>query len=144
MDPNVLISAAISGKGVPRELLNRWKLGKFDLIVSAEVLFELQEVLDRTKFRRYLTETEAIQCVLWIHDGAVEVSEELPVELVSGTTGDLDDDYLVGVALLGDADVIVSGDRHLLNLVAIRDRLGNVIARVLSPMQFLEELSQSG
>ncbi len=143
-DPNVLISAAISPRGAPRELLNRWERGEFELIVSAEVLFELQEVLARPKFRQYLTESEAIGHVLRIHDGASEVSEELPRDVVRGVTGDPDDDYLAGVAFRGRADVIVSGDRHLLDLGTIRDGLGNVLARVLTPREFLKELEGAG
>ena len=54
-DPNVLVSAMISAKGPPRELLHRWAGGSFELVVSAEILFELQEVLTRPKFRRYVT-----------------------------------------------------------------------------------------
>lgn len=143
-DPNVLVSAAISRRGAPRELLDRWERDEFELIVSAEVLFELKEVLARPKFRRYLTEAEAIGYVLRIYDGASEVSEELPEDVVRGVTGDPDDDYLVGVAFRGRADVIVSGDRHLLDLGAIRDGLGNVLARVLTPREFLEELEAAG
>lgn len=125
-------------------MLDRWERDEFELIVSAEVLFELKEVLARPKFRRYLTEAEAIGYVLRIYDGASEVSEELPEDVVRGVTGDPDDDYLVGVAFRGRADVIVSGDRHLLDLGAIRDGLGNVLARVLTPREFLEELEAAG
>lgn len=110
------------------------------MVVSAEVLFELQEVLARPKFRSYLTEVEAIDHVLRIHDGASEVSGELPQEVVKGVTFDPDDDYLAGVAFRGGADIIVSGDQHLLDLGTIRDGLGNVLARVLAPREFLEEL----
>ena len=55
LDPNVLVSAAISGRGVPAEILRRWEDGEFELVVSAEILFELSEVLRRPSFRRYLT-----------------------------------------------------------------------------------------
>lgn len=143
-DPNVLVSAAISRRGAPRELMQRWERGEFELVVSAEVLFELQEVLARPKFRRYLTEAEAIGHVLRIHDGAAEVASELPRDAVRGVTGDPDDDYLAGVAFWGGAEIIVSGDRHLLDLGAIRDGLGNVLARVLTPREFLEELKRTG
>jgi putative PIN family toxin of toxin-antitoxin system len=142
-DPNVLVSAAISRRGTPRDLLNRWERGEFELIFSAEVLFELQEVLVRPKFRRYLTEAEAIGHVLRIHDGATEISEKLLRDIVRGVTGDPDDDYLVGVAFHGRADVIVSGDRHLLDLGTIRDGVGNVLARVLTPREFMEELDRA-
>ena len=142
LNPNVLVSAAISEQGAPAELLRRSELGKFELVVSAEVLFELQEVLRRPKFRRYLTETEAIEYVLRIHDGASDVSEELPREIVRGVTADPGDDYLAGVAYYGEAGVIVSGDRHLLDLPdrAIKYGMGDLAARILTPREFLDEL----
>ena len=142
LNPNVLVSAAISEQGAPAELLRRSELGEFELVVSAEVLFELQEVLRRPKFRRYLTETEAIEYVLRIHDRATDVSEEMSQDVVQGVTEDPRDDYLAGVAVLGKARIIVSGDKHLLDLPnrAIKDGVGGILARILTPREFLEEL----
>ena len=53
--PNVIVSATISAKGPPKKLLHRWAGGAFELVVSSEILFELQEVLTRPKFRRFVT-----------------------------------------------------------------------------------------
>lgn len=53
--PNVIVSATISAKGPPRKLLHLWAGGAFELVVSSEILFELQEVLTRPKFRRFVT-----------------------------------------------------------------------------------------
>jgi predicted nucleic acid-binding protein len=80
--------------------------------------------------------------VLRLHDGAAEVSEELPKDVVRGVTRDPDDDYIAGVAYQGGADVIVSGDKDLLDLPdrAIKDAMGGVLARILSPREFLEDL----
>lgn len=60
LDPNVLVSAAISDRGIPAELIRRSERGEFELVTSAEVLMELLEVLRRPKFRRYITEDEAV------------------------------------------------------------------------------------
>ena len=139
-DPNVLVSAMISAKGPPRELLHRWAGGSFELVVSAEILFELQEVLTRPKFRRYVTLDQVSDYVLWLHDHAAEVTEELPWDVVQGVTADPDDDYIAGVAYLGQANLIVSGDPHLTNLDSIRRGDGGLIACVLTPRAFLDEL----
>lgn len=91
-DPNVLISARISSKGAPRELLHRWIAGDFEMVASPEVLFELQEVLIRPKFRRYLSYADALEYVLWIHDMA-DVSEEVRPDVLQGAVPtDPDDD----------------------------------------------------
>ena len=139
-DPNVLVSAMISAKGPPRELLHRWAGGSFELVVSAEILFELQEVLTRPKFRRYVTLDQVSDYVLWLHDHAAEVTEELPWDVVQGVTADPDNDYIAGVAYLGQANLIVSGDPHLTDLDSIRRGDGGLIARVLTPRAFLDEL----
>lgn len=91
-DPNILVSATISAKGPPRELLHRWFGGAFELVISAEILFELQEVLTRPKFRRYVTLDQISDYVLWLHDLAAEVTEELPWDVVRGVSADPDDD----------------------------------------------------
>lgn len=125
--------------------MRRSERGEFDLVTSAEVLMELLEVLRRPKFRRYITEDEAVDFALRIHDGSADVSEEMPKEVVMGVTSDPDDDYLAGVAVRGQAGIIVSGDRHLLELPdrRIADGLGNTLARILSPREFLGELGHS-
>lgn len=96
-------------------------------------------MLARPKFRRYLTYVEVLEYVMWIHDRA-EVSGELPESVVRGVTADPDDDYLTGVVAFGGTGVLVSGDPHLLDLEAVRDGEGRVIARVLTPREFLDEL----
>ncbi len=127
-------------------MVRRSERGEFELVTSAEVLMELLEVLRRPKFRRYITEDEAVDFALRIHDGSADVSEELPQEVVKGVTSDPDDDYLVGVAVRGEAGVIVSGDRHLLELPdrRIADGVGNTLARVLTPREFLNNLQPPG
>lgn len=146
LDPNVLVSAAISDRGIPADLLRRSERGEFELVTSAEVLMELLEVLRRPKFRRYLTEDEAVDFTIRVHDGSADVSEELPKDVVMGVTADPDDDYLAGVAVRGEAGVIVSGDRHLLELPdrRIADGVGNTLARILTPREFLDELERQG
>lgn len=111
------------------------------MVASPEVLFELQEVLSRPKFRRYLTYVAVLEYVLWVHDMS-DVTEGVPTEVARGATPDPDDDYLAGVAYPGEARVIVSGDRHLLDLPnrAIKDGVGGLLARILTPREFLDEL----
>jgi hypothetical protein len=44
VDPNVLVSAALSKRRAPWELVRLWREGAFELVVSHDVLFELQSV----------------------------------------------------------------------------------------------------
>lgn len=84
--------------------------------------------------------TLAHNFLLLLYDDAVEISEGLPENTVAGVTPDPGDDYLAGVALKGRADVLVSGDRHLLDK-RIFDGTGTVV-RILTPREFLEELDR--
>lgn len=119
--------------------------GDFDLVVSPRLLYELQTVLAREKFRRYLTHEEATEYVSWLHHEA-EVLEESAESFVVGATPDPDDDYLIGLAARRGVSYLVSGDRHLLGLPdrVVKNAEGGVLARVLTPREFLEELERAG
>jgi putative PIN family toxin of toxin-antitoxin system len=146
LDPGILISAAISEKGAPWDVLRRWIAGEFDLVVSSRLLYELQTVLAREKFRRYFTYDEATEYVSWLHHEA-EVVRDPPEMVVRGVVeADPDDEYLVGLAgALGGGDsYLVSVDRHLLDLPerAVKDGEGRTLARILTPGEFLRQIEQ--
>lgn len=113
VDPGVLVSALISSKGSPAQLVLAWRGGAFELVVSSLLLDELREVLVRPKFRRYF-EPEDIEEYLALLGQAETVDDPTgPIERVSA---DRDDDYLVALAEKAKVEIIVSGDRHLLEL----------------------------
>jgi putative PIN family toxin of toxin-antitoxin system len=100
------------------------------MIVCPALLAELEEVLLRPKFRRYLTMEQAHIYVTL----AGKVGEHHPDPIMSpGLTPDPDDDYLVAVALAANADYLVSGDPHLTTLSGLP-------VPVLNPRTFLELL----
>jgi uncharacterized protein len=131
VDPNVLVSAAISTRGKPRELLVAWYSGSFEMVVSYDLLYELEAVLLLDKFRSKLTVSDVLEYVLWIRERSNFV-EESPV--VAEVSPDPDDNYLYALALaLMVSDFLASGDPHLLDL-----RGGPV--RVVTPREFLEQI----
>lgn len=119
---------------------------EFDLIVSPQLLHELQTVLAREKFRRHLAYEEAVEYVSWLHHGA-EIVQDPAGSIVRGVVdADPDDEYLVGLAgMLEGVSYLVSVDRHLLDLPdkVIKDGEGHGLARILSPAEFLTELNQT-
>ena len=133
LDPNVLVSAAISPAGPPRQILTAWIDERFELIASPALLHELAEVLARPKFQRFITAAVATELIDGLATDAVTVADspELP-----GVAPDPDDDYLVALARVAGADYLVSGDRHLLGLT-------DPDPPVLSPRQFLDLLDAS-
>jgi putative PIN family toxin of toxin-antitoxin system len=123
----VLVSAAIS-RGLPRELVLLWHEGAFELVVSYDLLYELEVVLLREKFRRYLSEGEALEYILWLRESATLAHEG---DVVRPVSPDPDDDYLIALARSSSVDYLVSGDPHL-------TRLEDPRPPVLTPRAFLE------
>jgi uncharacterized protein len=130
LDPNVLISARLSPNGTPGRLLTAWIDGQFELVVSPKLLAELAGVLDRPKFRRWLTAEEACEYVGRLRTGAILIDDPSKVTL---STPDPDDDYLVALAQKANADCLVSGDGDLTGLAEPQPS-------VLTPRAFLESL----
>jgi putative PIN family toxin of toxin-antitoxin system len=58
LDPGVLVSAVLGSTGAPAEVLDRWRDGEFDMIVSPALLGELEKVLSRPKFHQAAREEE--------------------------------------------------------------------------------------
>jgi len=113
VDPNVLISAAISPDGTTATILTALGSGRFELIVNEAVLDELNAVLARDEFRRWMTLEEAREFVASIRVSAITVSEVAPAEI---RAPDGRDQYLVDLTTSSACDVLVSGDPHLLGL----------------------------
>ena len=112
-DVGVIVSGLLSGNGPPGRLLDRWRDGVFDLIVSPLWLAELARVLERPKIARYLEPGDADELLSAIRLQA-ERLDDPPAQ--RGLTPDPGDDYLVSLARAAGADYLVSGDAHLIGL----------------------------
>lgn len=115
LDPGVLVAALLSPQGSPAKLLISWLEGRFDLVVSPQLLAELGRVLARPKIQRYVVVEEAERFLELLARGGVFVSDPAPER---GLTPDPGDDYLVALARATRARYLVSGDRHLTKLRA--------------------------
>ena len=114
LDVNVLVSAVIRRSGVPAAILNTWRAGQFELVVSNLLLAELRDVLARPHIARFATRAETEELVAALELSGTLVGDPPPSERL--VPGDPDDDYLVALARAGRAQVIVTGDVHLLEL----------------------------
>ena len=130
LDPGVLVSAAISPQGAPRELLRLWLEGEFELMISPKLLGELESVLKYDKFRKYLSLGEVEEYPGLFQNSALRVDDP---PAVSGLTPDPGDDHLVNLARSCDAHFLISGDPHLVELDDPR-------FPVLTPRAFLKWL----
>jgi hypothetical protein len=131
LDPNVIISGLLSPTGNAAHLLRAWEGGEFELIVSAALLNELERALGYPKLRRHISEEEADRVVQWLRESATVAQDpDAPPAVQSADTAD---DYLIALAASRHA-ILVSGDRHLLDLA---DQIP-----VLEPARFRERLSE--
>jgi uncharacterized protein len=132
VDPNVIISGALSRRGAPADVLRSLGTGDFELIASQALLNELQRALAYPKLRIHISESDAADLVRWIADSASLFDD--PDSLPPVHSRDPDDDYLIALASAHRA-ALVSGDKHLLTLEAE--------IPVLSPRAFLDLLARS-
>jgi putative PIN family toxin of toxin-antitoxin system len=113
LDPNVVISAALSPGGSPAQLLRLWLEGAYDLVCSSLLLDELSRALSYPKIARYVDADEADELTDLLRRGALLVEDpKTPPTVASSDPGD---DYLIALAQ-HSRSVLVSGDRGLLDL----------------------------
>jgi putative PIN family toxin of toxin-antitoxin system len=115
LDTNVLVSAIISD-GKPRELLRRGVVKQFSIVTLELILKELAMVLNRPKFKAIEDEVQRIIVALMRTAEVVSVKSKLVA-----VKEESKDDMVIETAYDGRADVIVSGDSHLLVLESFRE-----------------------
>jgi putative PIN family toxin of toxin-antitoxin system len=98
--------------GKPRELLSIIARREATLVLSKEILNEFTKVMRRNKLTEYVTEEQAERFIEYIERIAEFVELESHLEVVN----DPKDDFVINTAIDGRADLIVSGDHHLLSL----------------------------
>lgn len=115
LDTNTLVSAVLSPNGPPRRLLDDARRRVFELCSSAVLMAELIDVVSREKFaRRFaLAGLTPLGIVGEIRRLAVMAA---PASVPPVVANDADDDHVLACALAGNADLIVSGDKHLIGL----------------------------
>jgi putative PIN family toxin of toxin-antitoxin system len=127
-DTNVLLSGLLFG-GNCREVIRLVSEGRVDGFTSNPLLAELEGVLLRPNFGLGADQVEAI--IDLVRQTFVLVS---PAERVAVVAADPEDDAVLDAAIAANAEVVVSGDSHLLALGGFRR------IRVLSPARVVEEV----
>ena len=126
IDTGVLVSAAIRPESVPALALEKALL-QFDVCVNEETWAELEEVLMRPKFDRYLPQAKRQQFLEGLRSRTLTFSV---VEAVSDCTDPKDNKFLA-LAAAADAELILASDPHLAGLHPWRD------IPILPPTAFL-------
>lgn len=112
LDPNVIISAALSPGGSPARVLTAWLEGRFEIIASPGLIDELERAFAYPKLRKRIPEADAEALVRLIEGGSVMREDPADPPSISKDPGD---DYLIALAA-GSEAALISGDRDLLAL----------------------------
>lgn len=121
-DTNVLIAAFVS-HGACNELLEHCALNH-DVALSPFILMELRQKL----MRKFGFTSQEVERAINLLGSRFEVIT--PVKLEDPLCRDIDDDQIIGTALAGKCECIVTGDKDLLDLKRVKQ------IRMISPSHF--------
>lgn len=127
VDTNVLISG-IFFAGPPHEILEAWVNETLDFVVTTEILDEYQRVVEELSSQYPAIDAGQILDLLVVNTFICA-----PVALVEPVCEDPDDDKFIACALGGGANIIISGDKHLLGVSGFQG------IEVLRPRDFIDE-----
>ena len=108
LDTNIFVSALITKGTPPDQIYQAWLRSDIDLVISAEQIDEITEVLARPKIRSLVNPDEAEQMISAIHLRAIVVAD---LNILKRSP-DPKDDMLLATAVAGQADLLVTGDKR--------------------------------
>jgi putative PIN family toxin of toxin-antitoxin system len=127
IDTNVMVSAYLGGR--LETIIVAWIEGKFVLTVSNQIVNEYINVLSRPKFKIARAELDDFAALILSKAEFV-----VPGESIRVVEADPSDNKFLEAAVTGQADYIISGDKHLRDLKEFRG------IAILTPSAFLEQL----
>ncbi len=133
LDSNVLIAAIINVKSsVTQEIYQKFLGLRFTLIISPEVLEEVEDLINRARVvkRHQLTGNERKVIISEIALLAYIVPGTTQVDIVR----DPDDNKIIAAGIEGRADYIISRDKDLLDLKSYQE------IKIITPEKFMEIL----
>jgi putative PIN family toxin of toxin-antitoxin system len=132
IDTGVAVSAVLLPRSVPRQAFDKAAvLGR--LLVSEATIAELDEVLRRPKFNKYVLEEKRLEFLAAL----IRSAEAVEVTEIIAECRDPKDNKFLELAVSGKASHIVSGDTDLLALHPFRG------IAILTPQSFLATVSES-
>jgi putative PIN family toxin of toxin-antitoxin system len=136
LDTNFLVSSLLNKTGAPARLIDAWRAGAYLLVTSPPIMAEIKAVLELPRIReKYaLTAHDIRQVFDLLEKDAILVPGRLHVGNV--IPQDPTDHIFLSCALEAGADVIISGDHHLLSLKVFEG------IPIMPVVQFLERLAE--
>lgn len=126
IDTNVFVSSFFGG--IPRKIISLWKNDEIVLCLSQGIIEEYLEVLNRLGLKEK-SEIENLTKLFAEGYNAVFTAKTPNIEVVKD---DPEDNKFLECAVALDCKIIVSGDKHLLELRKYID------IEILSPREFID------
>lgn len=114
-DTNVIVSALLFNDSMPGRALI-WVLDRGTLLISDDTAEELQDVLSRPRFDRYISRDERDE---FLND-LISASELVEIIERVRICRDPKDDKILELAINGNAGYIITGDEDLLTMNPFR------------------------
>ena len=127
-DTNTMISAFLFDEGTPGRAL-KLALKNGEVLLSLEVAEELEEVLSRKKFDRYVRRKLREEFLA----GIIRETTLIKVNAILRECRDPKDDKFLEVAVSGKASHIITGDQDLLALHPFQG------ISILTPREFIDQ-----
>lgn len=126
LDTNVFISG-IFFSGPPYQILDAWRHGEIDIVLSEVIFDEYQRIA--TELSRQFKDVDISKLLDLLVINAIWIDAP---RIALSISADPDDDKFISCALASKTKVIVSGDKHLLDISGCRG------IEILTPRLFIE------
>ncbi|HJX17184.1 MAG TPA: putative toxin-antitoxin system toxin component, PIN family [Acidiferrobacterales bacterium] len=133
LDTGILIAALITADTSPDQVYQAWRKKRFTLVTSVWQLGEFRRASRYERVKKFLKPTEAGNLVNGLKRHATVLTELPDVDL----SRDPQDNPVLAMAIAGEADYLVTGDRR--GLLSLK-RVG--ATRIVTAAEFLKILKK--
>jgi hypothetical protein len=135
LDTNIFVSSLLVKVGLPAQAIDAWRARRYVLVISQAIMAEIHATLNYGHIRRKynVTDEDVKQLLTLLREdtllvaGAADVAGAIPA--------DPSDEKVLACAVDGRADLVVSGNLHLLDLGQYRG------ISIVNARQFLARLA---
>jgi len=131
LDTNILFSALISPHGAPDRIYRAWRSTRFEVVTSQIQLDEIRRASRYPKLQAVLQPTKVGAMINNLQRAVILDNLTIDIE-----ADDADDAFLLAMAVAGDADYLVTGDRRS----GLLQRRHIERTRIITPAEFCAEV----
>jgi len=136
LDANQFVSALLNAHGFPARILNAWRHGIFELVLSVSILEEIRRVLNYPRLRR-VHKKSAAEIDSFLED--LSVLAFMAPELIQlFVVKDPDDNKFLVAAVESESKYLVTGDSDLLKIMEYDS------VKIVTAREFVQELKFQG